>query len=282
MWIWWLTTALAAPVTLDFEDLTFPGLGGQDISDVTGDAFLYTAGGFTIRDATGPNGLSRYGTQSAQYGDTQSTLLYQGTAFGRIEVAQASGAPFTPLSIDLGELLQADPVTVVFTGHKPDGSTVVHLFVTDGNAWATETTLFPSTFQGIELLTWDQAPPFHQFDNLILEPAPSPAGPLTAMAVASCPGTGPAAITWSGATPGGPSWVVWSSAVGLTSIPVGPCAGGTVNLSGQGIGLLAVATQGPDGDGVLATTEAPASICGRVVQVLDLTTCALSPPMVLD
>ncbi len=99
------------------------------------------------------------------------------------------------------------------------------------------------------------------------------APPPTLTFVGSCPG--PMDVEIGDVTPGGPVVAIRGRrGLGNAVIGVGPCAG--VETSLAGLQLAAVVTD-DDGDGIIVEqTTFPRRVCGMPVQVLDLTTCALS------
>lgn len=88
----------------------------------------------------------------------------------------------------------------------------------------------------------------------------------------SCPG--PMRIEVSGMTPRGDYAILSSARTGATAMPAGPCAGGVTGLGS--LTLRALLTADASGNGVISPSI-PAGACGNVVQVVDLSTCALTP-----
>lgn len=106
----------------------------------------------------------------------------------------------------------------------------------------------------------------------LLAPTSASAAP-TLSAGGTCPGA--VAIAVSGATPSGDVAIVSSSGPGAVTVPPGPCSGTTLHLSSAGIALQAVLAA--DAAGALSVTPTlGAGACTASVQVLDLSTCAVS------
>ncbi|GEM_PF-5855475 len=108
----------------------------------------------------------------------------------------------------------------------------------------------------------------HGFNTYMLEGG----GGLTIDLSGNCPGQ--ITIRVSGATPGGRLAVIYGRCGGHTTIPGGPCAGTQLDVGGAA--LLRYVTA--DGNGNASTSgSAPQAACGRIcVQVLDISTCAVS------
>lgn len=92
---------------------------------------------------------------------------------------------------------------------------------------------------------------------------------------ATCPGGGPIRIAWDGATPRGRVALVFGRSLGETAVPHGyACAGSLLGLRG-GVRLVAEAMTGAGGHATIFA-EARAEACGGHMQLVDLTTCAMS------
>lgn len=91
---------------------------------------------------------------------------------------------------------------------------------------------------------------------------------------ATCPGSLDA--TLSGLTSLGGFAVLSADGAGSAALPPGPCSGTMTGLSAAGLALRHTGVADPGGVAVLST-GLPAAACGMSYQVLDLTTCALSP-----
>lgn len=87
-----------------------------------------------------------------------------------------------------------------------------------------------------------------------------------------CPGEVEVAIT--GMTPGGDLAVLSGGGTGSDAIPGGPCAGTATSLAG--LRLTTIVRASPDGS-VSARPRISGGGCANPIQVVDLTTCAISP-----
>ncbi len=90
--------------------------------------------------------------------------------------------------------------------------------------------------------------------------------------VGACPG--PAAVTIDGIVPGSTVAILAGSGPGSDIIPGGPCTGSTSGLAG----LMYIASiVDSDGDGQIRIEPIlPPASCGRSLQALELSACALS------
>ena len=86
-----------------------------------------------------------------------------------------------------------------------------------------------------------------------------------------CPGT--IEVDVSGATPSSALAILSGAALGADPIPAGPCFGTPTGLSS--ISLLSLVTSDVDG-GFELVRSVPGNACGRLIQVLDLTSCETS------
>lgn len=92
----------------------------------------------------------------------------------------------------------------------------------------------------------------------------------------SCPGGGPATISWEGATPNGQVAVVFAATTGSEAIPNGfPCAGTVLGLGNVGLRLAFVGASDANGSRTVNGTI-PAPGCGGFLQAIDISTCATS------
>jgi hypothetical protein len=85
-------------------------------------------------------------------------------------LTREDGATFTVVSIDIAEFQPTNltPRQVSFTGTKADGTKVTQTFTTDGLAGFETFTL--QGFNDLVSMSWVQAYPYHQFDNIALDP----------------------------------------------------------------------------------------------------------------
>jgi len=91
------------------------------------------------------------------------------------------------------------------------------------------------------------------------------------VASGSCPGE--ITFSLSGATPGGIIYVITAEAEGVGIPPGGPCAGIHVNLENpRFLGSLIADSAGT----TTIQRNAPGSVCGKLLQAMDMTTCGTS------
>jgi hypothetical protein len=160
------TASAAHAVVIDFESL-------QHIdTNVQFHGFTYSEDGFTITNITGLNPLATFGTLDSRF--TGSTALFNNDGDGTTQLARTDGGVFNLQSIDLAELSGSSVATVSFTGNLTGGGTVMQAFNLDGVAFGAETFAF-SGFSNLVSVTWTQASPFHQFDNIDVSNVPLPA-----------------------------------------------------------------------------------------------------------
>lgn len=87
-----------------------------------------------------------------------------------------------------------------------------------------------------------------------------------------CPG--PAFISVTGGTLGGGMAILSSTAPGSDPVPAGPCAGVVTGLTAPSpLALVGLDANG----GFFLPPTLPGGACGLLLQMLDATTCALSP-----
>ncbi len=130
--------------------------------------FQYIEDGFQIDDLTQVHGLNTFGTLASGY--TGSTAMFNDTINGVTQLRKVGGGTFDLFSIDIAELNDPSVASITFTrdgGHS-------QVFTLDGVAFGAETFLFDSGFLGTTSVTWTQARPFHQFDNIQIDVAPVP------------------------------------------------------------------------------------------------------------
>lgn len=154
-----LTLPLAAnAVVIDFQSL-------EHVDGLTVDhGASYAEDGFTLTQGAGePFALATFGTLESRY--TGSTALFNNTINGVVTLTRTGGGLFNLFSIDLAELNGSAIASVVFTTNNSDSQT----FTLDGSAFGAETFAFNSLFQGISSVSWVQASPFHQFDNICID-----------------------------------------------------------------------------------------------------------------
>lgn len=169
--------ASSAGTVLDFEDLLASGPGYTTIPS-------YSGGGFTLVNlsVTAGSNDAFASPQSDNASYQGSTALANNRADGVTMLTKDGGATFTLGSIDVAELFPSNPSTGVltFTGTRADGTTVTSAFTMDGMA-GFQTFTFEG-FKNLVSVTWVQSSPYHQFDNIVLDPvtvSPQSVGPKT-------------------------------------------------------------------------------------------------------
>jgi hypothetical protein len=112
--------------------------------------------------------------------------------------------------------------------------------------------------------------------------APAPIPPFPAMGVMpSCSAGGPIHMMWKDATPNGPVQVYPSAPNSPPSVMgTGPCGGTQLALTPSL--TPPPVTTGNSGSGYFSVPTVGAGVCGFKVQLVDLTTCAVSEVIVLD
>jgi hypothetical protein len=104
----------------------------------------------------------------------------------------------------------------------------------------------------------------------------TPAGPnLDVSGV--CPG--PAQVAITGITPGGDVAVVKGASLGSTPVPAGPCIGTLLDLDGPS--LVTIINDADNDGNVFANPNLNSPVCGKPIQIIDLTTCTPSNPVFL-
>lgn len=148
----------ANAVVIDFESL-------QHVDgSIASHGSTYSEDGFTLtQGANEPHALATFGTLESRF--TGSTALFNDTISGVVTLTRTGGGLFNLFSIDLAELNGSSIAQVVFTSNNNDSQT----FTLDGNAFGAETFAFNGLFQGISSVSWVQASPFHQFDNICID-----------------------------------------------------------------------------------------------------------------
>ncbi len=146
-------------VTIDFDTLDFGKLVGS----------TYTEDGFTFVSAGGSGGF--FALTADDLSLTGSTSLFSTNIGGTITLTSDDGEPFTLESIDLAEnpMFPEGSFEVIFTGTKSDGTTTEpQTFIIDGDVSGDETFDFSDDFTDLLSVSWVQAFPTHQFDNIVI------------------------------------------------------------------------------------------------------------------
>jgi hypothetical protein len=94
----------------------------------------------------------------------------------------------------------------------------------------------------------------------------------------TCPG--PITMSISDAGPGVSVALLSANGTGVAAVPAGPCVGALLDLAPAGLTLRSTLRTDAAGGAVL-TPSIPAPACSAWVQVLDLNSCELSPPLML-
>jgi hypothetical protein len=165
-------TGQAQAVTIDFEPLSVPGAGLTSIGS------NYSEDGFSIsQDLSEPFKLTSINSGNFRFNG--STSLFNDTPDGTITLSKNDGNLFNLSSIDLDWLNGFGQVVVDFTALNSDLSTVIKSFNLDfSNGF--ETFSFGNSFNNIRSVSWKQASPYHQFDNIVIadansvQPVPEP------------------------------------------------------------------------------------------------------------
>jgi hypothetical protein len=89
----------------------------------------------------------------------------------------------------------------------------------------------------------------------------------------TCPGT--IGLRVRGATPGGQLAFITANSLGASTIPAGPCAGTPTGI--RGAITLRTLTRADAAGTKIVQVPAGAPVCGAPIQVLDLSSCALTP-----
>lgn len=268
-----LSVAHAGEVRLDFEALETDLPLGADVSDVSGDASAYVEEGYVVRDLSGGPGLWRYGTPSDAWQHRRSTAVFNTTVWGTTELARVDGLPFRFVEVTLVELDGPYRAPVTFVGERPDGTIVMASARTDGIAYGGDIVRLPATFGEVVAVRWHQEPPFHQFDDLIVD------GPPILDVDVTCPGGGRAEIAWGDVAPGGEIALVRGRPKTVGSVvPGGACAGTPLEVDDAR--LLQRLPSDRRGEGFLEGFW-PAVACDGALQLLDLTDCRTSPAVAL-
>ena len=144
--------------TITFDSLEQAGTGFQYMS-------TYTELGFLL-DAHGTFGSAQQ-QNAAWYAGSAS--LFNDSDGGLMTLTKVGGGTFTLNGISLARLstVYGPGATVSFTGFIHGGGTVVQSFMVDA-ALAFSNFSF-SGFGNLDSVNWNQASPYHQFDNIVLD-----------------------------------------------------------------------------------------------------------------
>jgi hypothetical protein len=128
--------------------------------------YVYEEDGFRLsHPESEPYEFATFGTQEYRY--PGSTALFNNTVNGVITLEKVGRDAFDLFSIEIANLNLSGPVTVSFVGELMGGGQVFSSFTTSySDQNVLETHVFPSDFRDLESVSWTQASPFHQFDNI--------------------------------------------------------------------------------------------------------------------
>ena len=137
----------------------------------------YFEKGLNFTSSSG-NGFASIGSSTTLY--TGSSALLNNAVNGITTMSHMSSGLMTMRNISLSELSPSGgSSTVTFTGVVSGGGTVTQSFSLDGT-FGNEVFTFSSAFTDLVSLSWNQASPYHQFDNirLVVTAVPAPASGL--------------------------------------------------------------------------------------------------------
>lgn len=158
-------TSAQAVVTIDFESLDT----ANNTVNYVGDT--YSDDGFEFTSLSPGLGLGTFGSLESRF--TGSTALFDDNADGVIRLNQIDDAPFDLLAINLASLNGDMPLDVTFVGTISGGGTVSQTFTIDSSPFVQQTFNFTG-FSNLTKVEWVQAPPYHQFDNIVIDVVPEP------------------------------------------------------------------------------------------------------------
>jgi hypothetical protein len=164
-----LSVSSVNAITIDFESLSLPNNSvNLVVSPYVEDNFQFIAEG-----GTAPV-FATFGTGHANF--SGSTALFN-TVPSPITLTEVGGEIFNLFSIDLSEFAMA-AATITFTGYSSGLPVATDMWSLNGDsANLPETFLFNSLFANVDQVTWNQVSPFHQFDNLVINPSVVPSPP---------------------------------------------------------------------------------------------------------
>lgn len=157
--------------TITFDDLSHPGPDAMDIP-------FYNSGDFHLAAFTNylaPSIFRTPGEANPEYGGSAS--LWNANYLGITELTRHDNSAFSLDSIDL-LFRQAPGAPVTFNAHDESRAIVGSVsFIVDAPTWITFN--FNDMFASVHMVSWNQVPPYHQFDNIVLDSGDEP-GPLPA------------------------------------------------------------------------------------------------------
>ncbi|MGB9110459.1 MAG: PEP-CTERM sorting domain-containing protein [Telluria sp.] len=149
------SSSMAAVITFDPLALNTAGLAA--VSN-------YTEAGFSVSGPLGTIGAQFAGAYAG------SASLFLANPGNVATLAKVDGSTFSLNSIDLSALAPSwygGGATVTFTGNVHGGGTLTQSFTT-GTALGFDTYTF-SGFDMLDSVSWVQAAPYYQFDNIVVD-----------------------------------------------------------------------------------------------------------------
>ncbi|MFZ5828742.1 MAG: hypothetical protein ACOY3P_01575, partial [Planctomycetota bacterium] len=188
-----------ASIVIDFQSLQIAGTGYTIITSGSNSApppaNVYVEDGFRL--STNSDSFYRYGTSAVQYSGSTALVNNGGNAFTTL--TSVDGSAFAVTSINLAKLTTSQSNgNVTFTGERSGVVVATQTFTFLGSSFAQQMFNFPSSFNNVTSVSWQQVSPFHQFDNIVVDaavplPIPEP------LSLAIWGGLGVAGIAVSGA-----------------------------------------------------------------------------------
>ena len=178
--------AHAQAVVIDFESLACSGTSAQAF------AGPYLANGFAFASSVNnPSTFANWCTGNSNFAG--STAMFQNFSGATTTLTKVGGGAFALNSIKLANVGFNTGVgqSITFTGWLANSTQIFQTFVLASNSGTAPVLTqfqFNSAFQDVVAVSWAQASPFHQFDdvslNLTAVPEPMTAGLLASGLVA--------------------------------------------------------------------------------------------------
>ncbi|MCX9155070.1 PEP-CTERM sorting domain-containing protein [Niveibacterium sp. 24ML] len=164
-----LSTGAQASI-ISFDSLEQSGTSFTSLSS-------YTEDGFQITSTSNNFASAQQGNTGWYFG---SASLFNNSSGATTTLAKVSGGTFALNSIDLAPASKfwGLGATISFVGQLSGGGTVNQSFTVD-DGYFFQTFTF-SGFSNLNSVSWVQASPYHQFDNLVMDAAEVPE-PSTAL-----------------------------------------------------------------------------------------------------
>lgn len=131
----------------------------------------YTEAGFSFTSTSNSFGSAQQGNVGWYFG---SASLFNNTSGATTTLARVGGGAFSLNSIDLAPVSTGWGLgaTISLVGHLNGGGTVNQSFLVDDGYFFQTFAL--TGFTNLDSVTWVQASPYHQFDNLVIDGATVP------------------------------------------------------------------------------------------------------------